>query len=376
MKVTNSFKAICKLKHPTKVIQGSQGAGKTYSVLQRWLILAATSERKQLCSIISDTLPALRAGAIKDFKDICENEGIPFKGTKTPHVYKVGKWTFEFYSVDKEAKGRGGRRDRIFINEANRMPWSIARALIARTHIERIFDFNPVEKFWAHTNFVDTGECDFVTLTYKDNDFLPVQEKIDIERHAPWGSAPDENYWRVFGLGLVGFVEGQIFKNYKTYKELPKGGTYQDSIGVDFGDVDPMSAVHVNIDHQKRAIYWKELFYASEADIEDMSKAIKGAVSNWHEVPLWCDHEPKIIRMLRGLGHPAYKANKKAGIVADLRAIKQYTLYIHEDSKNLNREVTAYKYQVKNDQIVEYPDQTCDEHGIDAGRYASIKMIA
>jgi phage terminase large subunit len=315
-------------------------------------------------------MPALRSGAIKDFKNICDEEGVFYYGTKTPHVFTINKWTFEFYSVDKEAKGRGGRRDRLFINEANRMRWSIARQLIARSHVERIFDFNPVEKFWAHDNFVDTGEAGFVQLTYKDNEMLPQSEIDDIERHAPWGSVPDENYWRVFGEGKIGFVEGQIFKNYKKYKKIPKDCEYQEAIGVDWGDTDPMTAIHVKVDHKNKRAYYKQLFYASQASVESLAEAIKAQVENWEDVITLCDHEPKLIRMLRG-DHdiPAIKANKKGTLPADIKLMKEYEMFIHEDSTEMIYEMDNYKYQQKDDLFIDYPDQKCAEHAIDAGRY-------
>ena len=101
------------------------------------------------------------------------------------------------------------------------MPWKIARQLISRTHKERIFDFNPVQKFWAHEQYVDVDDCNFVKLTYKDNEYLPISEVEDIEKHAPWGTNPDENFWRVYGLGEVGYTENMILAGYKTFKELP-----------------------------------------------------------------------------------------------------------------------------------------------------------
>ena len=356
------------------VVQGSQGAGKTYSILQRWALLALVSKKQQLCSIVTDTLPALKKGAIKDFEDICSDNGIDYKGTKSPYVFIIEQWTFEFYSIDKESKARGGRRDRLFINEANRLTWKIAQQLISRTHREVIFDFNPVREFWAHTIFVDKKECAFVSLTYKDNEQLPKGEIAAIERHAPWGSSPDENYWRVFGEGKIGFVEGMIFKGYKTFDELPDNCDYQESMGVDWGQEDPMTAVKVWVDHNNMKIYWKEIFYASHAEIEELGNSIKDS-EDYNDDIISCDHEPLSIRQLKRMEIAAIRAYKKAGIVADLRAIKQYKIFVHKDSENLLSEMDGYKYQTKNDKIVEYPDQTCDEHAIDAARYGTIETI-
>lgn len=369
MRGTTSFTEISKLKHKVKVIQGSQGAGKTYSILQRWIILAMQSNAKELCTIISDTLPNLRTGAIKDFTDICNTLGVNYRQIKSPYEFHINGWKFEFFGVDKENKGLGGRRDRLFINEANRLEYKLCRQLIARTHKECIFDFNPAVEFWAHTEYVYTGSCDFLKLTYKQNECLPQSEIESIERHAPWGVSPDENYWRVYGLGELGFVEGMIFKGYKTYDTLPDA-EYQTSIGVDFGWQDPLTAIRCFVDHKAKRIYWHELFYASQASYDDFMPSVKP----FNDV-LFCDHSPRDVLMLRGKGLKAMQANKKNGISADIRTIKQYELFVHSESKNLIYELDRYKYQVKNGQIIDYPETNQSDHAIDAARYATTGII-
>lgn len=378
MELTRSFLKISKLKHINKVVQGSQGAGKTFSILLRWIILALRSDRVQYCSIVSATIPQLREGTVKDFKAICTMLNIEIKGRENPYLYKVNKWEFTFFSIDKPNKGLGARRDRLFINEANRISYDIARQLIGRTHVERIFDFNPSAKFWCHTNFVDIDNCDFVKLTYKDNHKLPQSEIDEIEITAPWGKLPDPNYWRVYGLGEIGYVEGQIF-NYKIYETIPENTDMQISYGVDFGGADPMTVVKVHVDHYHKRLYWEELFYASNADIKDVSAAIL-ADGTYNGEIVACDHNPKqFITNLRTEGISAIAANKKNGLEADIKLLKQYELFIHASSKNLRKEADAYAYQVRNSggmkMILAYPDQRCEDHGIDAGKYGTTIVV-
>lgn len=382
MKISSSFKQIAKLcrrktgvdKASIIVVQGSQGAGKTYSILQRWILLAVKSTTPQHCSIVSDTLPNLKTGAIKDFEEICDKEGIARTGTRHPYVMKIGMWTFEFFSVDVEKKARGGRRDRLFLNEANRLTWKIARQLIGRTHTEVIMDFNPVEEFWAHEQYVETGVGKFIKLTYKDNEHLPQSEVDAIERHAPWGIVPDENYWRVFGLGEIGFIEGMIFSGYKPYADLPAGCQYQESIGCDFGGVDPMTATKVWVDHENRRVYWRSLFYAANCpDVDEMANAI--IASPYHKSDtLACDHDTVAIMSLRKKGLNAMNAIK-GRLKEDIRLIRSYQLFVHEESVDLKNEMDNYKYQERKGKFIEYPDQTCEEHGIDAGRYGTTIII-
>jgi phage terminase large subunit len=374
MKATTSFKKILKLKHKNKIIQGSQGAGKTYSILMRWILMALNSKEVQYCSIITATFPALRDGAIKDFQVICDTLGIDYDRTKTPYVFVIGKWKFNFFSVDKENKGLGARRDRLFINEANRLSWKIARQTISRTHVEVICDFNPAAYFWAHQQFVDAKDCDFIKLTYKDNELLPQAEIDSIEKHAPWGSVPDENFWRVYGMGEIGFVEGQIFKGYFKFDTLPEGD-YQTAIGLDFGVNDPTAAVKIWCNHKKKELYWKEMFYASNDRLDYLIETIKEH-EDFEKDYIVADHELMEISDLRRAGLKAIAANKRGGIMARIRAIKNYKLFIYSGSTNLVNEMDNYQYQQdKNGNIIDYPDQKCDEHAIDAAGYGSIHMI-
>lgn len=362
------------MTHKTKVVQGSQGAGKTGGILRIWVLKALRSDEAQFCSIVTDTFPNLESGAIKDFLQICEQEDIALYGTKKPAVYHINKWTFQFFSVDKVGKAIGARRDRLYINEGNRISWDIARQLINRSHVERIIDFNPTRKFWAHTQYVDVADCDFIKLTYKDNEKLPESEREDIERTAPWGKVPDANFWRVYGLGEIGFVEGTIFKNYKTFKELPPA-KYKKMIGVDFGWEDPMVAMMVHVDERNKRIYWREIFYASHASYSDLVSAIKQDPQHRGCVVICDSSDPRAIMKLRKRGLKTMGADKRAGLSSDIRSLKQYELFIHEDSENAKAEANEYRWQKKNDAFIDYPDQKCDDHAMDAGRYPSTIMI-
>lgn len=371
---TTAIRKIAAMKHKTKVVQGSQGGGKTGGILRRWVLKALRSDETQFCSIVTDTFPNLESGAIKDFLEICEQENITYSGTKKPAVYHINKWTFQFFSVDKVGKAIGARRDRLYINEGNRISWDIARQLINRTHVERIIDFNPTRKFWAHEQYVDVDDCAFIKLTYKDNEMLPESEKEDIERTAPWGKVPDANFWRVYGLGELGFVEGVIFKNYKTFKELPSA-KYKKMVGIDFGWEDPMTAMMVHVDQRNRRIFWRELFYASHASHSDVVASIKNDKQARGCVVVCDNSAPREIMKLRKKGLKAIGCDKTAGLPAELRALKQYEIFIHEDSENAKAEADGYKWLYKNGSFIDYPDQLCDHHAIDGGRYPSTIMI-
>ena len=71
----------------------------------------------------------------------------------------------------------------------------------------------------------------------------------------------------------------------------------------------------------------------------------------------------------------AYRANKKIQLEERVKILRQYDLYIHEDSQNLINEADAWKYQERNGIVIPYPDQKCEDHGMDAGAYGTISLI-
>jgi len=377
MKFTTAFRKIAAMNHRNKVIQGSQGASKTYSILQKWILTASKSKERQHCTIVRSTYPELEGGPLKDFLDICEKEGVNFTGTKKPARYRVKGWLFEFLSFDRDSKGLGARRDRLYINEAKDIPWKTARQIINRTHVERIFDFNPTEYFWAHEQFVDVGDCDFVKLTYKDNEELPEAERDSIEKHAPWGTNPDENYWRVFGLGELGFVEGLIFPKYELFDELPGKTRFKTCYGLDFGWTHPMGCVRLDYDKRNAATYVTEIFYSPEASYEDLCAAIKSD-PHYRGQPVICDAQGA--REIMDLRKPPYglktmACDKSAGIVSDIRRLKKNKLFVHRSSKNLiELELKKYKWKSVKGKFIEYPEDE-NNHLIDPMRYCNTFLM-
>ena len=88
-----------------------------------------------------------------------------------------------------------------------------------------------------------------------------------------------------------------------------------------------------------------------------------------------CDNSGKReILDIRKHGINAVPCDKKSGIVADLRRIKQFEICFHEDSKNLWKEQELYQYQKINEVINDMPKDK-DNHIMDAFRYGAIALI-
>lgn len=219
MILTNTFNKINQLSNNIRVIQGSSSAGKTYSIIQKLILQSFYNNKKKIISIVTDSYPNLKRGAFQDFKEICDNNDINAEIGKQPNDVEINNYTYQFISVDDAHKARGGRRDILFINEANRLDWEIARQLIMRTRDTVYIDYNPDRLFWVNDKYINTNKCDYLIVTYKDNEQAP---KFAIEEIESYREI-DPEWYKIFGLGILGDLKGSLYSNLKTFNGVIEG---------------------------------------------------------------------------------------------------------------------------------------------------------
>jgi len=119
---TTAINKILSLNKFVKGIQGGTSAGKTYGIIPILIDIAA----KQIndISIVAESIPHLKRGAMKDFKKIMIETGRWFDNRWNASDFKytfANGSTIEFFSADGDAKLRGARRDYLYMNECNNM---------------------------------------------------------------------------------------------------------------------------------------------------------------------------------------------------------------------------------------------------------------
>lgn len=239
---TTATNKLLKLRKRIRGVAGGTSASKTISVLL-WLIDYAQATENKLVSIVSESFPHLKRGAIRDFQSIMESHNYwqPSAWNKTDYIYTFPNGSkIEFFSADQPGKVRGPRRDVLFINEANNIPYETYTQLEVRTKKIIWLDWNPVSEFWWYTEVLPHQDVDFLTLTYKDNEALDqsIVEAIESRKH-------NKNWWAVYGLGQLGEVEGKIYKGWVTIDEIPHEARLE-RYGLDFGySNDPTAIVAV-----------------------------------------------------------------------------------------------------------------------------------
>ena len=357
---------------------GGTRSGKTFGILQVLVKSALNDEQlarpAKTISVVSETYPHLRRGAIRDFRVIMEMAGIwdEDKWSKTESTYTFENGTrIEFFSADSPAKVHGAARDWLFINEAQNIPFEIARQLFVRTRGKVIVDYNPTHSFWVNEKIETDPDCISLHSTYQDNDFLTKEQIAEIERNKT-----DANWWRVYGEGKVGVLDGVIY-DFDIVDALPDIGGKVETYGMDFGFTnDPSVLIHCILDTGRREIWLDEIFYQTGMLNADMAAAMASADVP-RGVPVYADAaEPKTIADLCGYGYnviPCYKATRKAEQIQQLRG---YRIHITKQSVEAIREMRAYTWAKDKDGHSLNEPIPFNDHAMDAFRYGVFTHLA
>ncbi len=389
MQATTALRKISALKKRIWGIQGGQGAGKTYAILQILCNHASSKPNKEIF-IASEELSKMRITVIKDFVNIVQAFGIFDRSRWVDGtLYRFPNGSFiKFIGLDKVDIGKGLRCDIMFVNEANKTKFDTFRELTSRAK-RVILDFNPNKRFWFHTEILTRDDCDFLKLTFQDNEFLSEQEKYEILLYKKKGYKTDNetgnyavnekgelviinnywaNMWRVYGLGEIGQVEGRIYNWTPCSLQFYLSLKVTEYFACDWGKVDPWAIV--GLKYYDGNLYIREYNYASENEIErnmspDLLRSIRGAESGEGEerqdglvayiftklgIPknavIVCDsNRPNKIRSLRRAGWEyAIAIGGKTDLINRIGVLSGLNINYTDDSKNIEAEQENYCY--------------------------------
>lgn len=364
--VTTSTKKLLNLKKRIKVIQGGTSASKTFSIMMILIDKAQTNPNLTI-DVISQTVPHLVDGSVKDFETIMldTNHWDDDRWNKSIREYTfANKSTIKFKSVDKIGKAKGPRRDILFLNEANEMPWAIVDQLMARTRGEIWMDYNPSAEFWYHSEIKERMEHDFIILTYKDNEALD-QNTIDFIE----SKKGNKNWWRVYAQGLLGEIEGRIYTNWTVLDDLPEEARLK-RIGLDFGYTnDPSSAIAIY--QYNNGFVFDEVFYRKGLSNKQLFDLLKAFDSTNETLVIADSAEPKSIDELISYGLNVIGATKGAGSINQgIQFIQDQDIYITRRSINLLKEYQNYLWMTDSRGSFINTAQGGFDHALDAVRYA------
>ena len=326
-----------------RIIRGGTSAGKTICILIILIDYAIRNEGKEI-SVVSESIPHLRRGALKDFLNILKGlnryKDSQYNKSTLKYTFSNGSY-IEFFSTDQPDKLRGSRRTDLYINECNNVPFEAYQQLIVRTSGTCWLDYNPSSLFWVDKELIGQPDTDFITLTYKDNESLP--ESIVNELEKTRAKAKTSTYWanwvRVYLDGEVGSIEGVCIPDWKEISDIPPEARLLGH-GMDFGySVDPTTLIALY--KWNEAYIFDEVLYKKGMLNRDISRYLQ---SNNITGTLIADSaEPKSIAELNQYGHQVYPVSKgRDSVVYGINLINQNEIYVTERSKNLKRELQGY----------------------------------
>lgn len=358
---------------------GGTRSGKTFAALQLIYKLALADKRPTITSVVSETFPHLKRGAIRDFGEVLGGLFDAECWSRGESVYTLPNGSIiEFFSADSPAKVHGPARDRLFLNEVQNIPWEIARQLFVRTRGLVLMDYNPTHEGWVQQQIEPRPECVTIHSTYKDNSFLSAEQVREIE-----ANQGDANWWRVYGLGLVGSLEGLIYPDFELIDGMPDGEQLREVWGLDFGFThDPTAIVRVLADTGRKVAYIEQRAYQTGMLNRDIAAVLAGAGIP-RSVDIWADAaEPKSIAEIAGAtGLKVQACDKSAPVRSDrlkfqLQWMQGWRLRVCKSSLDLIHELRNYCWQKDRDGNVTGTPIDTFNHALDAMRYALFSEFA
>ncbi len=363
--ITTATRKIAALKKRIKAVQGGTSAGKTIGIEQVLIDACQKDKVGEVTSIVSESLPHLKRGAMRDFLSILQTQNYfddsRWNRSDFTYTFETGA-ILEFFSADQPSKVRGPRRKRLFLNEANNLPFETFEQLEVRTLESIYMDWNPTNEFYFYTDILGKrNDIDHIILTYKDNEALDksIVDSIEQRKNRP-------GWWKVYGEGQLGEVEGKIYKNWRIIDEVPIGARLEGT-GLDFGySNDPSPIVDVYyLDGEyifDEISFLKGLSNKQLADILLQSESKRMVVAD--------SAEPKSIDEIRGYGVNIIGAEKgKDSVVNGIQLVQDLKIAVTKRSINIIKEYRNYLWQTdKNGKILNEPEHQFS-HSMDAIRY-------
>lgn len=242
-------------------LEGSSRSGKTWSGVDIivWLCLFVETNGCTI-NIYRETYNEFKTTLYDDFKRRLDDFGLPNKFHDAEEVksFKIGKSKIYFIGDGKH----GGGCDYAFFNEVMFIKKSVFDQVKMRCRKFWWADYNPsFTDHWFFDNALGRPDVAFLRTTFHDNKYISPQERHEILITEPWkpgsyivkdnviqcynkatnkvepisktnmppphpvnveNGTADEDYWKIYGLGLRGAMKGLIFPNVFWLDKFPE----------------------------------------------------------------------------------------------------------------------------------------------------------
>ena len=348
--------------------KGGTRSSKTFSVLQ--LLLLVAEAKKKVIHVVSHSTPHLKDGAIADFEKILIGEGYKIDEIRTqnPHTYKINNSVIKFIGFDKIGKALGAARNILFVNEANKMPWEIVDHLMIRTTDVTFIDWNPSATFWFEEKGLDVRPTTrTIVSTFKDNYDNLTEKQINELKYKKQKHDEEKlngvngyfyNWWRVYGRGLTGSIQGAVFNNWRKIEEheIKEFDNVPVLHGVDWGYEHPTTLTKFHIDFENKRIYINNFIYQTKLSTSVAVERIANYVN--HDDRTVCDTNNKQGNIdLTDVTNVIPAIKKGAGMIYPrIQRLQDFELLVNPKNIEVIKELENYSWS---DNKRDYP---IDDH--------------
>lgn len=393
------------------VLEGSSRSSKTWSGCFFILYLALVRHKNEGCviNIYRETYNEFKTTLYDDFKRVLDMFGLPnkFRDNEEIKSFKIGKSRIYFLGDGKH----GGSCDYAFFNEAMMIKQSVFDQVEMRCRRFWWMDYNPsVTQHWVFDKILHRSDVAFLRTTFRNNKFISASELNKILSYEPWlpgsyevttegdllyngepiddrnlppphptnieqGTA-DEYMWKVYGLGLRGAMQGQIFKLVHWIDRFPD---LAHTFGLDFGFTNDPSVL-VKFAKEGRNIYAEILFYQPIPTPDELDECLK-AVGVSKYVPITADSADRYVSESQGVfqmvtdlfdrGWEISKVSKTKSVAYWLTDMKSCKIHIVKNHlyQKAKTEYENYVWKEVNGILINQPNDKFN-HFWDAFRYA------
>ena len=271
------FKCNYNADTPIVINQGGTSSGKTYAIEQVLFCLAAETEN-QVITVVGQDIPNLKAGALRDAQAIF-NESVILKSLvkSVNHADRIFNFhngsIIEFKSYSNAQDAKSGKRDYLFVNEANGITWEVYSELALRTKKRVFIDYNPNTGFWVHEKLIGKPGVQLLISDHRHNPFADDRIRIKVEAL----KSQDIELWKVYARGLTGKIEGLVFNNWYVCEAIPPDARLI-AAGLDFGFTNDQTGCLL-VYKQNGELWINELFYQTGLTNTDISQMLHGLAS-------------------------------------------------------------------------------------------------
>lgn len=372
--VSGLFKANMRAKERVIVNQGGTSSGKTYSIMQVLFVLGMR-EPNSVITVVGQDVPNLKKGAYRDGKTILSSSNkLSARWPVVNEGERIFKCTngsiIEFSSFKDEQDAKSGKRDYLFINEANGISYAIYWQLEIRTRKKVFIDYNPSARFWVHDEVIGHIGVLLIISDHRKNRFLSDDEHARIE------NIKDPELKKVYARGLTGAITGLVFPRFNVVDALPPREEWKMHVYcLDFGFTnDPTALIHLVLAHGE--LWMDELLYATGMTNPMIAERAKAQGLTRQDTIIADSAEPKSIRELNSMGLMVEACVKGADSIKNgIDILQRYTINVTRQSTGLRKELLNYKWRVTKDGITTNEPVDCFNHAIDAVRYGALARL-